>query len=74
MGVETTRKGMLVAAAAIALAGCQAQEPDVTTNAEDRSGGELIVRDADPAAVPVTVPDTPMTPVPEATDASRPAP
>jgi hypothetical protein len=38
--------------------------PTYEADATDASGGELIVRDPDPAEVQVDEPDTPMTPVP----------
>ena len=52
--------------ALIALAAC-AQEPEKKTyeaDVEDVGGGELIVTQEDPDAVPVDLPETPMTPVP----------
>ena len=55
------------ALAALALAACgAAEEEEVVSEAdvEDVSGGELIVSEEDPDAVPVDTPDTPMTPVP----------
>ena len=55
------------ALAALALAACgAAEEEEVVYEAdvEDVSGGELIVSEEDPDAVPVDTPDTPMTPVP----------
>ena len=54
-------------AAAFALAACGA-EPEETAyegDATDEGGGELIVTQPDPDAVPVDTPDTPMTNVPE---------
>ena len=51
--------------AALCLAACG--EPEETTyevDAVDQSGGELIVTDEDPDAVPVDTPDTAMTPAP----------
>ncbi|MCB2089280.1 MAG: hypothetical protein H6918_00345 [Sphingomonadaceae bacterium] len=62
------RKTALVAlplAGALALTACsqQAEEPTYEADATDESGGELIVSDVDPAAVPVDVPETEMTPV-----------
>jgi hypothetical protein len=53
--------------AALALAGCGGQDDGsetYKTDVEDRSGGELIVATPDPNAVPVRLPETPMTPVP----------
>lgn len=44
--------------------GQEETEPAYEAGATDVSGGELIVRDPDPDAVPVNVPDTPMTEVP----------
>jgi len=66
--------------AALALAACGGEEAEPTYEAgvEDRSG-ELIVSDPSAPAVPVDLPDTPMTNVPAdeadaATDAPTPAP
>lgn len=44
----------------------QEEEKEVTyvPGAKDISGGELIVTEPDPLAVPVELPKTPMTPVP----------
>lgn len=56
----------LTLAASFALAACGG-EPEETTyeaDATDVGGGELIVTEEDPAAVPVDTPDTPMTNVP----------
>ena len=60
----------LIPATALALAACSGQdESDATYKAgvEDKSGGELIVTTPDPNAVPVKLPETPMTPVPNET-------
>lgn len=57
----------LTLAASFALAACGG-EPEETTyeaDATDVGGGELIVTEEDPAAVPVDTPDTPMTNVPD---------
>ena len=52
-------------AAMLGLAACsQADEKTYEADAVDQSGGELIVNDEDPNAVPVDTPDTAMTPVP----------
>ena len=54
--------------AALALASCgQAEEEERTldTSAEDLGGGDFIVSEEDPDAVPVDTPDVPMTPVPQ---------
>ncbi|MXO88321.1 hypothetical protein GRI32_06175 [Altererythrobacter aestuarii] len=52
---------------ALSLAACQAEQPTYEADAEDVSGGDLIVSPDDPANVPVNVPETPMTPVPDET-------
>lgn len=57
--------------AALALAGCGGQDDGSETyeaGVEDQSGGELIVSTPDPSAVPVTLPETPMTNVPAETN------
>tara|TARA_B100000749_G_scaffold98531_1_gene75116 strand:- start:798 stop:1049 length:252 start_codon:yes stop_codon:yes gene_type:complete len=53
-------------AAMLGLAACSQAKEDKTYEADavDQSGGELIVTDEDPNAVPVDTPDTAMTPVP----------
>ena len=63
----TIARSFLPLGAALALASCggEAEEPTYEADAEDMSGGELIVTEEDPDAVPVDTPDTPMTPVPE---------
>ena len=55
-------------AAALLLAACaqEAEEKTYATDVEDVGGGELIVTQEDPDAVPVDTPDTPMTPTAEA--------
>ncbi|MBT8427224.1 MAG: hypothetical protein KJO02_04260 [Erythrobacter sp.] len=54
--------------AALALAACgQEQETTYEADATDLGGGELIVTEEDPDAVPVDTPDTPMTNVPDDT-------
>lgn len=54
-------------AAALGLAACaEPEEETYTTDVEDQSGGELIVEERDPDAVPADVPDVPMTPIPPA--------
>lgn len=54
------------ALAALALAACgEPEEPSYEADATDMSGGELIVSDEDPAAVPVDTPDTEMTMTPD---------
>ena len=66
---------LLPGAALLALAACSGQdEADATYEAgvKDESGGELIVSTPDPNAVPVRLPETPMTPVP--VDTASPAP
>lgn len=53
------------AALALSLAACgEREEPTYEADAEDLSGGELIVSEATPG-IPVDLPETPMTPVPE---------
>lgn len=60
-------------AAMLGLAACsQADEKTYEADATDQSGGELIVADEDPAAVPVDTPDTAMTPAPT-DEAAQPA-
>lgn len=53
-------------AASFALAACADETGETTYEADatDVGGGELIVTEEDPAAVPVDTPDTPMTNVP----------
>ncbi|MBY6127559.1 hypothetical protein KUW15_02400 [Qipengyuania aquimaris] len=65
--LDTIARSILPLGAALALAACggEAEEPTYEADAEDMSGGELIVTEEDPDAVPVDTPDTPMTPVPE---------
>ncbi len=63
----TARSLLPLAAAGLAfsLAACgEREEPTYEADAEDLSGGELIVSEATPG-VPVNLPETPMTPVPE---------
>jgi uncharacterized lipoprotein YmbA len=57
---------LLPLAGALALAACggEPEEKTYEVDATDESGGDLIVEDVDPAAVPVEVPDTAMTNVP----------
>lgn len=64
-------KRLLPCAAALALGACGQDDspPTDEVGVSDESGGELIVSTPDPNAVPVTVPDTPMTPVPGETAA-----
>ena len=66
---------LLSCAAALSLAACGQDDSDATyeTSVEDQSGGELIVSTPDPNAVPVRLPETPMTPVPARTDGPSPA-
>lgn len=64
--LHTIARSILPLGAALALAACgEAEETTYEADAEDLSGGELIVTEEDPDAVPVDTPDTPMTPVPE---------
>jgi len=60
-------RALVPALAALALVACTAEEeaPTYEADAEDLSGGELIVNPEDPAAVDVDLPETEMTPVPE---------
>lgn len=52
-------------AAAMALAACaDTEETTYEVDATDVGGGELIVREEDPDAIPVELPETPMTNVP----------
>lgn len=57
---------LLPLAAAFALSACGGEPEDATYEAgvEDSSGADLIVTEEDPAAVPVDLPETPITPVP----------
>ena len=62
-----TLRIVLPLGAALALAACS-QTPEETsyeTDTEDLSGGELIVTEQDPEAVPVDLPETEMTSVPD---------
>ncbi|WP_137680766.1 hypothetical protein [Aurantiacibacter suaedae] len=56
---------VLALSGAFALAACQSEETEPTTEVEtvDMSGGELIATPADEEAVDVDLPETPMTPV-----------
>lgn len=62
----------LAMAATLSVAACGAAE-DTTYEAavEDESGGELIVRDANPDEVPVDIPDVEMTNVPVSEEESE---
>ena len=62
---------LLPCAAALSLAACGQDDSDATyeVGVEDQSGGELIVSTPDPNAIPVTLPETPMTNVPAETGA-----
>lgn len=52
--------------ATLAVAACsQAQERKYEVDAKDKSGGELIVTEVDPDAVPVDLPEVEMTSVPD---------
>ncbi len=55
----------LAAAFALAACGAEPEETAYEVDATDEGGGELIVTQPDPDAVPVDTPDTPMTNVPE---------
>lgn len=76
MALRTPLGGaLLVAAGALGLAGCQPEQaPSYETDVVDESGGELIVEEADPDAVDVTVPETEMTNVPTESAADEAAP
>ena len=69
------RLAILPLAAALTLAACggEPEETTLTTDIEDQSGGELIVTEVDPAAIPVDTPDTVMTPVPVEEASAAPA-
>ena len=54
----------LAGAFALSLAACQAEEPTYEADAEDMSGGDLVVVPED-EGVAVDLPETPMTPVAE---------
>lgn len=55
----------LATAAALSVAACnQAEDKTYETDVVDESGGELIVTQPDPDAVPVDLPETEMTNVP----------
>lgn len=67
----------LSAAFILSLSACsQAEEENETyvAGVEDAGGGDLIVSEPDPNAVPVDVPETPMTPVPSGSESPSPAP
>lgn len=68
-------RALLPLGAALSLAACGTeQERAYEAGVTDVSGGELIVSEEDPATVPVTTPDTMMTPVaPGAADPVDPA-
>lgn len=67
-------RALIVVAGIAALAACgKPAEPTYEADVTDKSGGELIVEDADATGVPVTLPETPMTPVPPGAEASAPA-
>lgn len=55
----------LAAAGLLAACGAEPEEKSYEVDATDQSGGELIVSDVDPEAVPVDTPDTEMVSVPE---------
>ena len=82
---KTTSKWLLiVAAVALVLlllwqfgifgTGQEDVEPTYEAGVTDVGGGELIVSDAAPEAVPVDVPDTPMTNVPPGEESPGPPP
>lgn len=58
---KTTMSALLALCGAALLAACAEQEEKTyEVDATDESGGELIVSDVDPEAVPVDTPDTEM--------------
>ena len=65
--LRTVARPAIPAMAALMLAACGGAEEETTleTDVEDLSGGDFIVTEEDPDAVPVDLPETPMTPVPE---------
>ena len=65
--IDILARSLLPLGAALALAACggEPEEKTYEADAEDLSGGELIVTEKDPDAVPVDLPDTPMTNVPD---------
>ncbi|MFC3098826.1 hypothetical protein [Alteraurantiacibacter palmitatis] len=52
------------ALALLSLAACQNEPVETVADVEDQSGGEIVTTPVDPNAVPVNVPETPMTNVP----------
>lgn len=59
---KTTMSALLALGGAVLLTACAEQEEKTyEVDATDESGGELIVSDVDPEAVPVDTPDTEMT-------------
>lgn len=62
----TKTRILIPAIAALALAACGGDTEDRSydTDVVDEGGGELIVSEPDPDAVPVDLPETPMTNVP----------
>ena len=70
-----TRLALLPLAAAFALGACggASEEAAYETDMEDQSGGELVVTQEDPDAVPVDLAETEMTPVPVEQPAPTPA-
>lgn len=67
MRITQLTKAILPLGAAFALSACAAEEEETTYEpaVEDISDGELQVAPQDPDAVPVDLPETPMTPVSE---------
>ncbi len=59
----------LAGAFALSLAACQAEEPTYEADAEDVSGGDLVVV-PEGEGVEVELPETPMTPVAEGEEAA----
>lgn len=71
---STKAAGAIVLAGALALGACgKKEEPSYTADATDESGGQLQVTDQSSEGVPVNVPETAMTPAPDAAASSAPA-
>lgn len=71
---STKAAGAIVLAGALALGACgKSEKPTYEADAVDQSGGQLQVTDELSDAVPVTVPETAMTPAPADTASAAPA-
>ena len=69
---KTTMGALLALGGAVLLTACAEQEEKTyEVDATDESGGELIVSDVDPEAVPVDTPDTEMRNVPPSEEAAE---